>query len=89
MPKINTSINIDADLKKDAQRLFHELGMDLTTAINIFLRKAVNVRGIPFEIKQNLSNETIDSLNEFEKMKNKSGEYKRYSSLQEVINKEL
>ena len=37
MPKVSTNINLDADLKKRAQELFADLGMDLTTAVTLFL----------------------------------------------------
>lgn len=56
MPKVSTNINLDADLKKDAQELFHDLGLDLTTAITLFLKQAVRQQRIPFEIKNDKFN---------------------------------
>ena len=38
MAKVSTNINLDADLKRSAQLLLKDLGMDLTTAVTIFLR---------------------------------------------------
>ena len=46
----NVCIRIDTELKAQAEALFGELGMNLTTAFNIFLRQAVRERRIPFEI---------------------------------------
>lgn len=46
----NLSIRIDRDLKDDADQLFNALGMNLTTAITIFVRQAVMQKKIPFEI---------------------------------------
>jgi len=48
----NTNINIrvDADVKSKAQEVFLALGLDMTTAINIFLRQAIRKNGIPFEL---------------------------------------
>jgi DNA-damage-inducible protein J len=46
----NVNIRMDEDLKKLADQLFAELGMNMTTAINIFVRQAVNLGGIPFDI---------------------------------------
>ena len=46
----NVCIRIDTELKAQAEALFSELGMNLTTAFNIFLRQAVRERRIPFEI---------------------------------------
>jgi DNA-damage-inducible protein J len=41
---------MEEELKKQAEQLFAELGMNMTTAINVFVRQAVNYGGIPFEI---------------------------------------
>jgi DNA-damage-inducible protein J len=46
----NLSIRIDRDLKNEADRMFNALGMNLTTAINVFVRQSVRQRKIPFEI---------------------------------------
>lgn len=47
----NVCIRIDTELKAQAEALFGELGMNLTTAFNIFLRQAVRENGIPFAIR--------------------------------------
>ena len=46
----NLSIRIDRDLKDEADQVFSALGMNLTTAITIFVRQAVRQKKIPFEI---------------------------------------
>ena len=46
----NLSIRIDRDLKEEADQLFNALGMNLTTAITVFVRQAVRQKKIPFEI---------------------------------------
>jgi len=48
----NTNINIrvDGDVKNKAQDVFAALGMDMTTAVNIFLRQAIRKNGIPFDL---------------------------------------
>ena len=46
----NLSIRIDRNLKDEADRVFNALGMNLTTAITIFVRQAVRQKKIPFEI---------------------------------------
>ena len=51
MAKVNTNISIDKDLKKEAQDLFSCFGLDLSTAITLFLSQSVRERKIPFEIK--------------------------------------
>ena len=46
----NLSIRIDRDLKDEAENVFGALGMNLTTAITVFVRQAVRQKKIPFEI---------------------------------------
>jgi DNA-damage-inducible protein J len=50
----NLNIKIDRDLKAQADRLFNEMGMNLTTAVNVFVRQAVLEKAIPFRIYRNL-----------------------------------
>jgi DNA-damage-inducible protein J len=47
---INVNIRMDKNLKKQAERLFADLGLNMTTAINVFVRQSVSYGGIPFEI---------------------------------------
>ncbi|GHS92650.1 hypothetical protein AGMMS50276_01030 [Synergistales bacterium] len=46
----NLNIKIDRDLKAQADRLFSDMGMNLTTAVNVFVRQAVLEKAIPFRI---------------------------------------
>ena len=46
----NVSIRMDDALKKQAEELFNDLGMNLTTAFTIFVKQAIREQGIPFEI---------------------------------------
>ena len=46
----NISVRIDEDLKNDFSETCHELGMDMSTAINIFARKVTREKRIPFEV---------------------------------------
>lgn len=46
----NINIKTDSELKKQAESLFADLGMNMTTALNIFMRQAVRENRIPFEI---------------------------------------
>ena len=47
------TIRTNKEIKEQAQELFIDLGMDLSTAINIFLRVAIDHRGFPFKLKLN------------------------------------
>ena len=52
MPKtVMMKIEIDDKVKKDADKLFKELGLDTNTTINIFLKQSINKRAIPFRVK--------------------------------------
>ena len=88
MAKVNTNISIDSNLKKEAIQLFSEFGLDLSSAITLFLQQSVREQRIPFEIKKLTPNEeTLKSFLEFEDMKKDKERYKRYSSLSEILEK--
>ena len=46
------TIRMDPEIKKESQELFRSLGLDMTTAINLFLRQSLMHRGLPFEVRQ-------------------------------------
>ena len=48
MAQIN--IRIDDNLKEQAEILFEELGLNMSTAFNVFIRQSIRQGGIPFEI---------------------------------------
>lgn len=54
----NLNIKIDRNLKVEADKLFNEMGMNFTTAVNIFVRQAVLERAIPFKISRGVENST-------------------------------
>lgn len=90
MSKVSTNINLDPILKKEAQKLFNDLGMDMTTAVTIFLKQAVRDQAIPFKVSINIPNsETLLALNEYYEMKENPEKYKKYSSFQEVLKEVL
>lgn len=52
MSKINATISLDETLKEESETLFNELGLDLNTAIVIFLKQSVHEKRIPFSIRR-------------------------------------
>lgn len=65
----NVSIRMDSDLKAQADALFGELGMNMSTAFNIFARQAVREGRIPFEISLNQPNrDTVAAMLEAERV---------------------
>ena len=61
------NIKINRDLKKRADILFNEMGMTLTTAVNIFVRQAVQEQAIPFRIS--IDSDRVAALRAKEAMK--------------------
>ena len=57
MSTTNLNIRTDKAVKDQAEAIFNELGLSLTTAINMFLRTAIRENGIPFELKLDVPNE--------------------------------
>lgn len=58
MESTNLNIRTDKEVKLAAEKIFEELGLNMTTAINIFLRQTIRENGIPFELKLSVPNET-------------------------------
>lgn len=86
MAKVSTSISIDADVKAQAQELFADFGLDLSTAINIFLRQSIRENCIPFTIQREVPNaDTIAAMKEAEEMAKNPSSYKRYSSFSDLL----
>ena len=81
----NISIRMDADLKAQADALFAELGMNLSTAFNIFVRQALREGRIPFDISLNYPNErTVAAMLEAERIA-KDPSVKGYTDLDELF----
>lgn len=81
----NISIRMDRDLKTAAEELYAELGMNLSTAFNIFVRQSLREGGIPFRIHIDTPNqETISALLEAERIANNDS-VKGYRDLDEMF----
>lgn len=86
MATTNLNIRIDKTTKDKAEEIFNELGLNMTTAVNIFLRTAIREQGIPFELKLNLPNEiTTASIEEGRKMLSDPSP-KKYSNIDDLKN---
>ena len=51
MESTNLNIRTDKEIKLAAEKIFEELGLNMTTAINIFLRRTIRENGIPFDLR--------------------------------------
>jgi len=51
MAQTNLTIRIDEDIKREAETLFNRIGLNISSAINVFFRQAIREQSIPFELK--------------------------------------
>lgn len=58
MATTNINIRTEATIKAQAESIFEALGLNMSTAINMFLRQTIRENGIPFELKLDVPNET-------------------------------
>lgn len=49
MSSVNVTVRVNKDVKKQAEILFNDLGLNLSSAINMFLRQAIADQAIPFK----------------------------------------
>ena len=84
MPSTNLNIRTEKEVKEKADQIFSELGLNMTTAINIFLRTAIREHGIPFSLKLDIPNEaTVNAIEEGRRIaSDKSAEI--YSNIDEL-----
>ena len=82
---VNVTFRMDSDLKRQADSLFAELGMSLSTAFNIFVRQSLRDGGIPFDISLEKPNkETIAAMLEAERIA-RDPNVKKYNSVKELF----
>ena len=81
----NFSVRMDSDIKKQCEALYGELGINLTTAINVFLRQSLRVGGFPFDVRIEQPNkETMAAMLEAERIARDSS-VKRYTDVEEAL----
>lgn len=81
----NFSVRMDSDIKKQCEAMYSELGINLTTAINVFLRQSLRVGGFPFDVRIEKPNkETIAAMLEAERIAHDSS-VKRYFDVEEAL----
>ena len=85
MATVPTQVRIDETLKKQANELFSQLGLDMSGAMNIFLRQCVLRGGLPFNIElPQYKPEVVEAMEEARRMSKDPGE-KRYNSFSEAM----
>lgn len=81
MATTNLNIRVDKDIKDQADQIYSELGMNMTTAINIFLRTTIREQGIPFALKLDVPNEVTAAAIEEGRRIISDSSVKGYSSM--------
>ena len=65
MDAVKINVNVDKKTKQEADAVFKELGLNMSTAINMFLKKSVMEGGIPFDVTiSKPKRETLDAIKE-------------------------
>ena len=86
MAKEPTTLSLDTDILLKAKELFADLGLDISTAVDIFLRQAVRENSIPFSIQREVPNaDTITAMKEAEDMVKYPEKYKGYTDIDEMM----
>lgn len=82
MAATNLNIRTDKDIKDQAELIFNELGLNMTTAINMFLRTAIREHGIPFSLKLDVPNEVTAAAIEESRRFASDSSVKEYSGME-------
>jgi DNA-damage-inducible protein J len=87
MATTNLNIRIDEDLKRRAEEIFNELGLNMSTALTVFLRQTVRYNGIPFEMRLETPNaETLAAMEDVRLRRNLKGPFNSVKELMEDLN---
>ena len=85
MSTVPTQIRLDENLKKQASELFSNLGLDMSSAITIFLKQCVLKQAIPFPIEMpHYKKEVLEAMEEAKRLTNNPNT-KRYTSFEEAM----
>lgn len=84
MATVPTQIRIDSSVKEQASTLFSDLGMDMSSAVNIFLRQCILHGGLPFSVElPRFNKETLDAIDEARRISS-DPDVKGYNSIEEL-----
>lgn len=85
MSTVQTQIRIDEDLKKDTTAIFAALGIDMSTAVNMFLRQVRLYKGLPFDVRiPEFKDDIVEAMREAEEI-TKDSNVKIYKDFSEFL----
>lgn len=83
----SVTVRLNKDVKNQAQRIYAELGIDMTTAINVFLRQSIRSNGFPFEVNLNVPNSvTFAAMRATQNNEDMHGPFDSVEALMEDLN---
>lgn len=85
--KSSISISIEYSLLNEVNEILSNIGLDIETAINIYLKRIQMEKKIPFDLNEDIPNElTLKAFDECVAMREDEESYKRYNSFSDVLN---
>ena len=79
------NVNVPVEVKEEANNIFNSLGLNMSTAINMFLKRTIYERGIPFDVKQQPSPDFLETCKELDDMENGRIEFKKFNSISKLM----
>ena len=80
------SLRVDDDVKRRAEQVQDDIGLSMSAAINVFLRKVAREHRIPFELSADeLNAETVEAIQELSRMKADPGLGKTYTDVDQMM----
>ncbi|WP_202107597.1 type II toxin-antitoxin system RelB/DinJ family antitoxin [Succinivibrio dextrinosolvens] len=89
MATSSINIRVDEEVKKNANILFNKLGLNMSTAINIFLQMSINQNGLPFKVSLNYNDDSLKAFEEADDIAKNPEKYKSYNSFDELMEEVL
>lgn len=84
MATTNLNIRTDKEIKEAAEKIYASLGLNMSTAINMFLRASIRESGIPFDLKLNVPNDKTIKAIEEGRMIAKDEKVKAYDNMDDL-----
>ena len=79
------NVRVDDDVKREASAIFSDIGLDMSTAINMFLHQAIMQEGLPFEAKRVPNAETLAALEELRRIQKGEQHAKVYTDVHKMF----
>lgn len=85
MQTSNINVRVNAEIKSASTEILNALGLDMTTAINIYLRQIIDCNGLPFPVQRRFNRETEEAIAEAHKIASGEVQAKRYTDAQALF----